>query len=182
VSRKSHNADRTNPKWLMRNYVRLACLLVVSVIACHSQDKGRLNTFFKQNIRLNDSEIAGIEHGKPVAKVLDSHTPSQVFVFGAVFIKAQPVAYVRLAGDLDSLKSLPNYLAIQRLSDPPQLSDLRGPGRLPEMTHLCSSSMTLSWIVTWNEISNWNAGVLRNSSKQLVVSWNVMVGGRVRMR
>jgi len=35
---------------------------------------------------------------------------------------------VQLAGDLDRLKSLPNYLAIQRFSDPPQLSDLHGFG------------------------------------------------------
>jgi hypothetical protein len=60
--------------------------------------------------------------------VLDSPAPSQVFVFGAVVIKAQPSAYVPLAGDLDKLKSLPNYLALQRFSDPPQLSDLRGFG------------------------------------------------------
>jgi len=33
---------------------------------------------------------------------------------------------VRLSGDLDRLKSLPNYLALQRFSDPPQPSDLRG--------------------------------------------------------
>jgi len=109
------------------NCVRSALLLLACAVACHSQETG-LYTFFKQNIGLNDSEIAGIEHGKAVAKVLDSPTPSEVFVFGAVFIKAQPSAYVQLAGDLDRLKSLPNYLAIQRFSDPPQLSDLRGFG------------------------------------------------------
>ena len=111
----------------MTNCVRAALVLLACAVASHSQETG-LYTFFKQNIGLNDSEIAGIEHGKAVAKVLDSSTPSQVFVFGAVFIKAKPSAYVQLAGDLDKLKSLPNYLAIQRFSDPPQLSDLRGFG------------------------------------------------------
>jgi hypothetical protein len=112
----------------MTNCIRSALLLLASVVVCHSQDTGQLYTFFKQNIRLNDSEIAGIEQGKAVAKVLDSLTPSEVFVFGAVSINAQPSAYVHLASDLDSLKSLPNYLAIQRFSDPPQLSDLHGFG------------------------------------------------------
>ena len=111
----------------MTNEVRSALVLLACAVACQSQETG-LYTFFKQNIGLNDSEIAGIEYGKAVAKVLDSPTPSQVFVFGAVFIKAKPSAYVQLAGDLDKLKNLPNYLAIQRFSDPPQLSDLRGFG------------------------------------------------------
>jgi hypothetical protein len=128
MSWESHNANGTNMRWFMTNCVRSVFLLLACAIACHSQDTGQLYTFFKQNIGLNDSEIAGIEHGKAVAKVLHSPTPSEVFVFGAVLIKAQPSAYVQLAGDLDRLKSLPNYLAIQRFSDPPQVSDLRGFG------------------------------------------------------
>lgn len=114
--------------WLVTKWIRLAFLLLPFSTVCHSQNTGQLYTFFKQNSGLNDSEIARIEQGKAVAKVLDSSTPSQVFVFGAVFINAQPSDYVRLSGDLDRLKSLPNYLALRRFSDPPQLSDLRGFG------------------------------------------------------
>jgi hypothetical protein len=128
MSRKSLNADEIDMRWFMTICVRSAFLLLASAVACHSQDTGQLYTFFKQNIGLNDSEIAGIEHGKALAKVLDSPTPSQVFVFGAVFIKAQPSAYVQLSGDLDRLKSLPNYLTIQRFSNPPELSNLNGFG------------------------------------------------------
>jgi hypothetical protein len=100
----------------------------MSAASTLSQSGDRLHTFFQENIGLTDSEIADIEHGKAVAKILASSTPSEVTAFGAVFIKAEPSAYVQLAGDLDRLKSLPNYLAIQRFSDPPQLSDLRGFG------------------------------------------------------
>ena len=46
-------------------------------------------------------------------------------MFGSVF-KEQPSAYVHMAVDFDSLKSLPNYLAIRRFSSQPQLSDLSG--------------------------------------------------------
>ena len=100
--------------WLVRKWIRLAFLLLPFSTVCHSQNTGQLYTFFKQSIGLNDSEIARIEQGKAVAKVLDSSTPSQVFVFGAVFINAQPSDYVRLSGDLDRLKRLPNYLALRR--------------------------------------------------------------------
>ena len=124
----SRDIDQISMSWLVTKWVRLAFLLLASSTVCHSQNTGQLYTFFKQNIGLNDSEIARIEQGKAVAKVLDSSTPSQVFVFGAVFINARPSGYVRLSGDLDRLKSLPNYLALQRFSDPPQPSDLRGFG------------------------------------------------------
>ena len=105
----SRDIDQISMSWLVTKWVRLAFLLLASSTVCHSQNTGQLYTFFKQNIGLNDSEIARIEQGKAVAKVLDSSTPSQVFVFGAVFINAQPSGYVRLSGDLDRLKSLPNY-------------------------------------------------------------------------
>jgi hypothetical protein len=108
------------------NRVRCAIFLLISAASSFCQSTDRLHTFFKENIGLKDSEIAAIEHGKAVAKILDSPTASEVFVFGSVFIKAQPSAYVHTAADLDSLKSLPNYLAIGRFSSPPQLSDLSG--------------------------------------------------------
>jgi hypothetical protein len=108
------------------NCVRCGVLLLMTAASSLSQSTDRLHTFFKHDIGLKDSEIADIEHGKAVAKILDSPTPSEVFVFGSVFIKTQPSAYVHIATDLDNLKSLPNYLAIGRFSSPPQLSDLSG--------------------------------------------------------
>lgn len=108
------------------NCVRCAVLLFVSANWSFSQSPDRLHTFFQQNIGLTDSEIADIDHGKAVAKILESPAPSEVFVFGSVFIKAQPSAYVHMAADLDKLKSLPSYLAIGHFSSPPQLSDLVG--------------------------------------------------------
>jgi len=128
------NQLRVSPNDEIHPHVRVSvesCLryvVVVIVLAApsSSQIPARLHTFFQQNIGLKDSEIADIDHGKPVAKILESPTPSEVFVFGSVFIKAEPSAYVNTARDLDRLKSLPNYLAIQRFSNPPQLSDLSG--------------------------------------------------------
>lgn len=128
MTSESYDADGINLSGLVTNCIRFACLLLAFTFGCRAEDTGQLYKFFKQNIGLNDSEIADIESGKAVAKVLDSATAAQVFVFGAVVIKAQPSAYVHLAGDLDKLKTLPNYLALERFSDPPQLSDLRGFG------------------------------------------------------
>src|ERR1700739_255300 len=82
--------------------------------------------FFRQYVGLNEEEIAAIRNGKPVAKVLNSPTADQVFVFGAVYVRSNPENYLKLASDIEALKKLPNYLAICKFSDPPRISDLDG--------------------------------------------------------
>jgi hypothetical protein len=82
--------------------------------------------FFREVVGLSEDQITAIRSGKPVAKVIESRTPDEVFVFGSVYVEASPEKYVELASDIDALRKLPGYLAIQSFSDPPQLSDLAG--------------------------------------------------------
>jgi hypothetical protein len=82
--------------------------------------------FFHEYIGLKDGDIAQIRDGKAVAKILESRTPDEVFVFGSVYIKATPEQYLKFALDLDALRKLPSYLAIEKFSDPPKLPDLEG--------------------------------------------------------
>lgn len=86
----------------------------------------RVSKFFKQYIGLNDEQIAAIRNGQAVAKILNSPTADEVFVFGAIYVRSTPEEYLKLASDIDALKKLPNYLAIREFSNPPQLSDLDG--------------------------------------------------------
>jgi antitoxin (DNA-binding transcriptional repressor) of toxin-antitoxin stability system len=51
------------------------------------------HTFFKNFIGLTDDQIADMQHGKPVAKVLPTQTPSEVAVFGGVYIHASREDY-----------------------------------------------------------------------------------------
>jgi hypothetical protein len=113
----------------MRNAVCFAALLVTfaaAALAAFSQSNPDLQTFFRQNIGLSQDQIAAIQDGKPVTKTLPSRMPAEVFLFGAVYIHAAPEAYVQFARDFDRLRKLPNYLALGVLSNPPQLSDLKG--------------------------------------------------------
>jgi hypothetical protein len=80
--------------------------------------------FFREYIGLDDEQITGIRNGKAIAKILDSPTADQVFVFGSVYINSTPERYLKLASDIDALRKLPSYLAIRKFSDPPQLADL----------------------------------------------------------
>lgn len=82
--------------------------------------------FFHEYIGLNDGQIQTIRNGKALAKILESRTPDEVFVFGSVYVKSTPENYLKFASDIDALRKVPSYLAIQKFSDPPQLSDLNG--------------------------------------------------------
>ena len=93
---------------------------------CAADPSGELTNFFRGFIGLNDDQIQAIREGKAVAKVLNSPTPNEVFVFGSVYIESTPEHYLALASDVDALRRLPSYLAIQKFSDPPQLADLAG--------------------------------------------------------
>jgi hypothetical protein len=85
-----------------------------------------LQTFFRQNIGLSEDQISRIRDGGPVTKALPSRTPSEVFLFGAVYVQAAPESYYQFAHDFDRLRKLPNYLALGVFRNPPQLSDLEG--------------------------------------------------------
>src|SRR5258707_306802 len=82
--------------------------------------------FFHEFVGLKDDQIREIHEGKAVAKVLNSPTADQVFVFGSVYIHSTPERYLKFASDIDALRKLPSYLAIRKFSDPPKLSDLEG--------------------------------------------------------
>jgi hypothetical protein len=113
---------------LKLNFTVLLLMLLV-VLAAPSQgidDTPEPHRFFREYVGLNDQQVATIRSGKAFARVLESRTPDEVFVFGAVYVESTPEKYVKLASNVDSLRKLPNYLAIREFSDPPQLSDLDG--------------------------------------------------------
>ena len=107
--------------------VALLVLVLLPLFAAWAQaNEGTVEQFFREYVGLNSDQIAEIRGGKAVARILESRTPDEVFVFGAVYVRSTPEDYLRLASDVDSLRKLPNYLKIQKFSDPPQLSDLDG--------------------------------------------------------
>lgn len=105
----------------------LLLVLLLSKLGMGAKDeKDEPYSFFREYVGLNDDQIQTIRHGKAFAKILNSGSADQVIVFGAVHIEASPESYLKFAADIDALRKLPNYLAIRKFSDPPQLSDLDG--------------------------------------------------------
>ena len=104
----------------------LATLVPGFPLPIASQTSAELRNYFSDSIGLSQDQIADIRNGKAVAKVLKSRTPAEIFVFGVVYIKATPESYIKLAGDFDRLRKLPEFLAIGKFSDPPRVTDLEG--------------------------------------------------------
>jgi hypothetical protein len=82
--------------------------------------------FYREYVGLTDGQIRSIRSGKAIAKIIDSPTPDEVFVFGSVYVNSTPESYLKFASDIDQLRKLPDYLAVRKFSDPPRLSDLEG--------------------------------------------------------
>ena len=116
----------------MKLRIHATMLLTLALLSPFAAGSGSNNgavepfRFFREYVGLNDDQIAAIRGGKAIARILDSRTPDEVFVFGAVHVQSSPEDYLKLASDVDALRKLPNYLAIQKFGDPPRLADLDG--------------------------------------------------------
>jgi len=124
-----------------------------------------LDQFLKEHVGLNSVQIDSVHRGKPVATILDSPTPDQVFVFGIIHIDAVPEKYLQLANDFDTIRKLPGYLAIQKFSNPPQPSDLReftvNPEDVKELKNCkagdCEIQLPTEAMDQFQKSINWNA-------------------------
>ena len=106
--------------------LRFSSLMIGLSLPALSQTNGELQDYFKNSIGLSQEQIADIRGGKSVGKVMKSRTPDEIFVWGAVYVKASSESYVQFASDFDRLGKLPEFLAIRKFSNPPQESDLEG--------------------------------------------------------
>src|SRR6202795_2454831 len=104
----------------------LVVLLLLTAPVIEAQRWREPHRFFREFVGLSEDQIGAIRSGQAAAKAIESRTPEEVLVFGSVYVEASPQSYIKLASDVNSLRKLPGYLAIQSFSDPPQLSDLEG--------------------------------------------------------
>jgi hypothetical protein len=113
----------------MRNVLPTLFLLIPLTVfgpRSSAQPNARLQTFFVQNIGLTQDEIEQINNGNPVVKSLPPRAPTEVFLFGAVYIHASPESYLKLVLDFDRMRRFPSYLALGVFQQPPRLADLNG--------------------------------------------------------
>ena len=64
---------------------------------------------------LTPQQVAAIDQGRPVAKVLSWGGPSEVYVFGAVHVNGSPGTYLKAARDINRLAGAEGYLGVGEL-------------------------------------------------------------------
>jgi hypothetical protein len=104
----------------------LANLVLLATTSVFCQTTIDLQDYFTQKLSLTADQVTAVRNGQPVAKSLDARSPAEIFVVGVIYINADPESYLKYAYDFNRLRSTPGYLAINKLSNPPQQSDLVG--------------------------------------------------------
>jgi hypothetical protein len=97
-------------------------LLAVSLVSSVADARVPLKVF--TDLGLTAKEIAAIDAGRPVAKVLSWGEPSEVFVFGAVHIDGSPEVYLKAARDVGRLGRTPGYQGAGELRENATVADL----------------------------------------------------------
>ena len=113
---------------MIRNVTRVAVLVLAvgAAVRCSAQTGSELNRYFLQYVGLSQDQVAAIRAGQAVSMKMKSRIPDEIFVFGAVFLRAAPDSYVKLAYDFDRMRQVSGFLAVGQFSDPPRVSDLKG--------------------------------------------------------
>ena len=131
--------------------------------------------FFRNYVGLHEDQITAIRNGKAVAKIVESSTPDEVFVFGSIYVQSTPEKYLKLASDPEELRKLPNYLALRKFSDPPQFSDLEGftlePEDIKELKNCepghCEVQLPTEAMDAFKQSVNWSAPDAANQVNRL---------------
>ncbi len=105
---------------------RLSRLLALSLIsgAIVQAAGGRVPLTIVTDLGLTSQQIAAIDAGRPVAKVLPWGGPSEVYVFGAVHVEGSPDTYLEAARDVGRLSGTPGYQGIGEIREDATVADL----------------------------------------------------------
>ena len=88
--------------------------------------------FLRSVIKLDDSQLAALEKGEVVTKLLPTAEKPEVAAFGAVKTAGTPEMLLQLARDVQKFRKVPQIPEMGLFSTPPKLEDLRGLTHPPE--------------------------------------------------
>jgi hypothetical protein len=100
-----------------------------ATLAVHAQSSGTaLAAILREKARLTQADLAALDRGEPVVKVLPSRTKSEIAVIGIARLDAEKTAGVTIRSFRDSLtqKKSNAMMGGGQFSAPPGIEDLRG--------------------------------------------------------
>jgi hypothetical protein len=100
----------------------LLALTLISSVVVHAAQRVPLGIF--TDLGLTTQQIAAIDAGRPVAKVLPWGGSSEVYVFGAVHVEGSPDTYLEAARDVGRLSGTPGYQGVGEIREEATVADL----------------------------------------------------------
>ena len=83
----------------MKRFVSSVTVILGVSALCFGRSPA-VTEFLRDQMHWSQKQIAGSQNGKAIAKILPTPNPSDIFVFGAVVIHAEPVAYLHSMRDV----------------------------------------------------------------------------------
>jgi hypothetical protein len=102
----------------------LTAAVLVAVPCAAAEDPPR--PFLRTVIQLDDNQLAAIERGEVVTKMLPTTEKAEIAAFGAVKATGTPEMLLRLSRDVQKFRKVPQIPEMGLFSTPPKLEDLRG--------------------------------------------------------
>ena len=88
--------------------------------------------FLRKVIQLDDAQLAAIEKGDVVTKLLPTKDKPEIAVFGVVKTKGTPELLIKRARDIRHFRQVPQIPEMGIFSTPPRLEDLKGLNHPPD--------------------------------------------------
>ena len=102
-------------------------LLLPFAPATRGQDlPGWFQEFLQERIKLTDENLASLERGDPVTRVLKTKDKKEIAALGIVRVDASAELFVRGLRDIVNFKKSSSVPQIGKFSNPPRLEDLKG--------------------------------------------------------
>jgi hypothetical protein len=98
--------------------------LVVVLAAADSTIAVPVRGVMTRHLRFGPTELADLDRGKVVKHSIDTNTPGEIAVAGAVRVAAPKIRLLERVRDITRFKRGPDVLQIGRFSTPPSLQDL----------------------------------------------------------
>jgi hypothetical protein len=104
--------------------VLLTTLVTRACIGQSYQVAPEVRAFLAKHAAVTEAELAGLQAGQPIAKLLPSHENREVVVFGTIRIDVPLRFFLDQSRDIEHFKASPLVPQIGKFSDPPSVADL----------------------------------------------------------
>ena len=108
----------------MRLHFMLLAVLLLVVTLTSSVVNARVPLGIFKDLGLTPQQIAAIDAGRPVVKMLAWGNPSEMYAFGAVHVKGSPETYLNATRDIQRLSRRPGYRGAGEIRDDATAADL----------------------------------------------------------